>query len=99
MSSGITKNVPARVPVTLTRLLRNRKVWAISGLAIVAVGFALKWDWLTAVGAVPVLLNLLPCVAMCALGLCMRGGSGKSCHGEGAGTQSKPSPVSNNVGK
>jgi len=28
------------------------------------------------VGAAPLLLSLAPCAAMCALGLCMRGGSG-----------------------
>jgi hypothetical protein len=39
----------------------------------------LNWGWLTAVGAAPILLSLLPCAAMCALGLCMRGGTSNTC--------------------
>lgn len=48
------------------------------GLAAIAFagGLALNWNWLVAVGVAPLLLSALPCVAMCALGLCMsRGGS------------------------
>ncbi len=54
--------------------LRPRML-AAAGMAAVGAGLALNWDWLTAVGAAPILLSLLPCAAMCALGLCMRGAS------------------------
>ena len=80
MSSKIAKSTQIDSPTFLPAWIGNRKAWIIGGLTLVGIGMALKWDWLTAVGAAPVLLGLLPCVAMCALGLCMRGGSGQSCH-------------------
>ena len=43
-------------------------------LGVVALpggGAALGWPWLVALGVAPIPLSLLPCVAMCALGLCM----------------------------
>ena len=42
-----------------------------TGIAVVAIGLALNWNWLAAVGAAPVILAIAPCAAMCALGLCM----------------------------
>lgn len=51
---------------------------AIAILAIV-LGIALNWSWLVAAGIAPFLLTALPCVAMCALGLCMNRMSGRSC--------------------
>lgn len=42
------------------------------GLALGGVGFG--WSWLVAAGIAPIILGVLPCVAMCALGLCMKGG-------------------------
>jgi hypothetical protein len=51
--------------------LRGRNgVIAMIGLAVV-IGAAFNWSWLVAVGIVPLLITLLPCAAMCALGLCM----------------------------
>ncbi|HZF36892.1 MAG TPA: hypothetical protein VE914_24080 [Candidatus Angelobacter sp.] len=43
----------------------------ILGAAVIAVGLALNWSWLIAIGVAPLLLTVLPCVAMCALGVCM----------------------------
>lgn len=51
----------------------------LAAVAIAAAGVALNWSWLVAAGIAPLLLSVLPCVAMCALGLCMKKGSGKSC--------------------
>lgn len=53
---------------------------ALIGLAAIAFagGLALNWNWLVAVGVAPLLLSALPCVAMCALGLCMSRGSSRS---------------------
>lgn len=50
-------------------------------LAVIALasGLALSWSWLVAAGIAPLLLGVLPCVAMCALGLCMNRMGGKSC--------------------
>jgi hypothetical protein len=50
----------------------------IVGTAVIAVGLALNWSWLVAIGAAPLLLTALPCVAMCAVGLCMMPKGGNS---------------------
>jgi hypothetical protein len=60
---------------------------AVAATAAVGGGIALNWGWLTAVGAAPLLLSALPCVAMCGLGLCMHG-TGKSCSGDTPGKDS-----------
>jgi hypothetical protein len=62
--------------------LRGRNgVIALIGLALV-IGAALNWSWLVAVGVVPLLITVLPCAAMCALGLCMNRMDGGSCSTE-----------------
>ena len=43
---------------------------SLAGVAIVA-GLGFNWSWLIAAGVAPLLLSALPCVAVCALGLCM----------------------------
>lgn len=48
------------------------------GAGALALGVGLNWGWLAAVGVAPVLLAVLPCAAMCALGLCMPGMMKKS---------------------
>jgi hypothetical protein len=55
----------------------GRRGLIIGGVAIVAAGLALGWNWLSAIGAAPIILSLAPCAAMCALGACamMRGNS------------------------
>jgi hypothetical protein len=56
----------------------RRGVIALAAIALVA-GFAFNWSWLVAAGIAPLLLGVLPCVAMCALGLCMNKMVGRSC--------------------
>lgn len=46
------------------------------------IGAALNWSWLVAVGIAPLLMAVLPCAAMCALGLCMNKMAGRSCSTE-----------------
>ena len=48
----------------------RRGLWALAA-ALVVGGAALNWSWLVAAGVVPILFGVLPCAAMCALGLCM----------------------------
>lgn len=50
---------------------------AILGLALagVSTGVLLSWDWLVAAGLSSLVVGVLPCVAMCAAGLCMWRGS------------------------
>lgn len=61
--------------------LRNRWVVVLGVFALAGAGLALGWPWLVALGLAPVVLAVLPCAAMCGLGLCMMGGKdSKSCH-------------------
>ncbi|CAN7386568.1 hypothetical protein LJR235_002279 [Pararhizobium sp. LjRoot235] len=51
--------------------LQGRRGLIALTATVVGLGLALNWSWLVAAGAAPLLLSVLPCVAMCALGLCM----------------------------
>ena len=44
---------------------------------VIGGGLALNWGGLVAIGAAPLILGILPCAAMCALGLCMPMGRGR----------------------
>src|SRR3546814_3487322 len=61
----------------------RRGLLILAGLAV-AAGLALNWSWLVAVGIAPILIAGLPCLAMCALGLCMSRAGGKSCSAAGS---------------
>lgn len=49
--------------------------------AVIGGGLALNWSGLVAVGAAPLILGILPCAAMCAIGLCMPMGGSKKQDG------------------
>ncbi len=66
------------VDVARHYLLGRGGLFILAGL-VVAAGLVFGWSWLVAMGIAPVLLAGLPCIAMCALGLCMRGLGGRSC--------------------
>jgi hypothetical protein len=75
--------------------LGGRRGFLILAGAVLAGGLALNWSWLVAAGIAPLLLTALPCVAMCALGLCMNGTGNRSCSGtpeNASGTKSDPMP-------
>ncbi len=57
----------------------GRRGMIVLAIGIAGAGMAMNWGWLVAVGMAPILLALLPCAAMCALGMCMKKGGGKSC--------------------
>ena len=78
--------VPARhdLAAVISDQLCGRRGMIILAAALIVAGMALNWGWLTAIGAAPILLALAPCAVMCGLGLCMRGGSGKSCSSGGS---------------
>lgn len=67
----------------------RRGLLILAGLAAIA-GLALNWSWLVAAGIAPILVGVLPCLAMCALGLCMNRASGNSCT---ASTSVRETPV------
>ena len=60
----------------------GRRAGVIAWLAV-AIGLALFFGWglIVAAGLSALVLGLLPCAAMCALGLCA-GSSGKKCSGD-----------------
>ena len=51
--------------------LSGKRGLIILALAIVVAGTATNWSWLVAAGLAPLLIGILPCAAMCVLGLCM----------------------------
>ncbi len=74
--------VPAKIPTQDTSLSRDLLLAAryylgrprvLLGLAAIAItaGLALNWSWLVAAGLAPILLSTLPCLVMCAFGVCM----------------------------
>lgn len=60
-------------------VVTGRRGLLVSAIAMIGVGMAFNWSWLVAIGAAPVILALVPCAAMCALGICMNRMGGKSC--------------------
>jgi hypothetical protein len=51
-------------------ILGNWKLWLVLAAVALVAGATLNWSWLVAVGVAPLLLAVLPCAAMCVLGLC-----------------------------
>jgi hypothetical protein len=41
------------------------------GISVLAIALWARWDWLAAAGLAPIILAMLPCAVMCALGVCM----------------------------
>ena len=69
---------------TVRRYLTGWRGIAALAAVAVAAGLALNWSWLVAAGIAPLLISVLPCVAMCALGLCMNKMTGRRCSTEDA---------------
>ncbi len=72
----------------------KRQVLIGLGLGVVVLGALLNWTWLGAVGVAPIILALLPCVAMCAIGVCAMRGGKQACHGAEQGKESSAAPAS-----
>jgi len=78
MTNSQSADATARSPEpssieTIRRYLGGRwGLLAVAAAAIVA-GLAFNWSWLVAIGVAPLIIGVLPCAAMCALGLCMMG--------------------------
>lgn len=79
----------------LRRPASSRLLWGIALAAGIGAA-ALGWKWLTAVGAASVLVSVLPCVAMCALGICMHRRGGGSCHEHAPPNAGRPSAPETN---
>lgn len=52
------------------RWIKQRRI-LVGAIVVVAVGLAMGWQWLAAIGALPILLSTLPCAFM--MGMCMKG--------------------------
>jgi hypothetical protein len=78
-SADLETSLGARVwrMLTLGNRLGRRTAVVVWIAAAVGLGLFVGWGWLVAAGLSSTVLALLPCAAMCALGLC--GGSGKKC--------------------
>ncbi|MFJ1311889.1 hypothetical protein [Agrobacterium sp. P15N1-A] len=73
---------------TLRSLLSNRRFLLALGALVLILGLAFKWNWLVAAGIAPLLLAALPCLAMCALGLCMHKMSSGSANADASSASS-----------
>jgi hypothetical protein len=73
--------------------LGRRRVLLFLAAIVIGGGLALKWDWLVAAGIAPILIALLPCAVMCALGMCMHKKSGDAA-GAGGCCATDASPPS-----
>ena len=86
MSHAIAKSTTQEQPQERWRwsgrpMLGNWRFWLVIAAIALIAGAAANWSWLVAVGLAPLLLTVLPCAVMCALGLCMHRGANGSCHG------------------
>ncbi|KKN53757.1 hypothetical protein LCGC14_0599210 [marine sediment metagenome] len=79
LGSVMNESIPAPARFSWPTWMTRRRVIFASAATLVGGGLALNWGWLTAVGLTPILISLAPCAAMCGLGLCMKGGTGKGC--------------------
>ena len=69
-----------RDPVQAARYyLSGWRAWVGLAAVVIGAGFVLKWNWLVAAGIAPLLGAVLPCMAMCALHLCMNRSGGSDC--------------------
>jgi hypothetical protein len=94
-----TTLLPSSIPVSarsiISRIGRNRLLVGGAALSLIAAGLIWQWSWLVAIGVAPLLLSAAPCVAMCALGLCMHRMSGPTGAVDNR-TSETPSPQQEN---
>jgi len=90
-SDGDSHRTPTPRPTPSDRLLTRdwlhatrcylggRRALLFGAAVVIAAGTTLDWRWLVAAGIAPLIGSILPCAAMCALGLCMhkKDGHGK----------------------
>jgi len=69
--------------LTLGDRLARRNAVVVWADAAIGLGLFAGWNWVVAAGLSSTVLALLPCAAMCALGLCA-GSSGKKCSDKAA---------------
>jgi hypothetical protein len=71
METTLTNSAASIAPTVFRRLGSRRVLLGVLALALIGAGLAWQWSWLVAIGVARLLVSAAPCVAMCALGLCM----------------------------
>ena len=74
--------------------LKSPRGLLLIGIAVIALGLALGWKWVVALGVAPIILAFAPCALMCALGVCMMGMGRKTANPTGAAEPKMSEPVS-----
>ncbi|SRR5260370_111249 len=101
--SAVSSAWPSKTARDLIRsCIASRWGLIISGTAIVVVGLALGWNWLTAVGLAPLIISVAPCLIMCALGMCMMSRGSPSSATQSSVDQEKlvePTPTTTQSGE
>jgi hypothetical protein len=92
METTLTNSAAAIAPAVFKRLGSKRVLLGVLGLALISGGLAWQWSWLVAIGVAPLLLSAAPCVAMCALGLCMHRMGNRTGSAAPNGTSQSSSP-------
>ncbi len=77
-SSNAASNSLTRDLLSAARYYAGSRIWLVA-IASTALGLGafFNWGWLVAAGIAPLLIGVVPCAAMCALGLCMSGMKGR----------------------
>jgi hypothetical protein len=92
MESTLTNSAASIATTIFQRLCGKRVLLGVLALALIGAGLAWQWSWLAAIGVVPLLISAGPCVAMCALGLCMHRMGNHSGSTASKGTSQNSSP-------
>lgn len=79
LATSATTTLGQDITALLRHWLRGRRALIALAIASAAIGAWFGWPSLVAAGIAPLLLAVLPCLAMCALGLCVMKGGGRSC--------------------
>jgi hypothetical protein len=63
-----TQTLPVLRP--FLALMTTRRGLMVLAIVTIVTGLALNWSWLLAIGVAPILLSVLPCLVLCAVGAC-----------------------------
>ncbi len=94
LATAQSDNAPMKTLPRIRSWALSPQGLTITGIAAAVVGLTLSWSWVVALGMVPLILALGPCLVMCALGLCMnmRNGSHATSGKPGLGSETEVSP-------
>ena len=51
-------------------VMLSRRGWVVVLTVLAVAGVVFRWHWLVALGLASIVLSVVPCLIMCALGLC-----------------------------